>query len=215
MNTNLVAYYNQRAAEYEKIYTKPERQSDLQEAAQILQQLFHNKAIFEIACGTGYWTERLAKTAASILATDVNTAVLDIAKAKVYAPAAVQFETADLFQLPILPQKYESLFGGFIWSHIPVQQLSSFLKGLCQQVVPGGTIVFMDNRYVAGSNLPITHSDADGNTYQTRHLENGTTYEVLKNFPEEDFIVCLLQENAMEVQVIRLQYYWIAVCKNK
>jgi len=82
VNTDLIGYYRERAAEYEKIYTKPERQPDLQEAAQILQRIFQGKAVFEIACGTGYWTERLAKTATSILATDINTSVLELQNQK-------------------------------------------------------------------------------------------------------------------------------------
>ena len=183
MNTSLVAYYKERAAEYEKIYSKPERQPDLQQASHILQQAFIGKTVFEIACGTGYWTERIAKTATSILATDINAAVLEIAKSKVYAPATVTFELADIFQLPTyLP--FESLFGGFIWSHIPLQQMNDFLDRVDSLVVPGGTVVFMDNNCVAGSSLPITHRDQYGNTYQTRQLQNGKTYEVLKNFPD-------------------------------
>jgi ubiquinone/menaquinone biosynthesis C-methylase UbiE len=215
VNTDLIDYYRERATEYEKIYTKPERQADLQEASRILQRIFQEKNVFEIACGTGFWTERLAKTASSIVATDINISVLEIAKSKVYAPPTVTFEQADLFQLPIPAQRYKNLFGGFIWSHIPIQEIDIFLETLCRQIEPGGTIVFMDNNYVEGSNLPITYSDELGNTYQTRQLENGTMYEVLKNFPDHAFITRRLQKRTTDIQVIWLRYYWIAVCKNK
>ncbi|MES2780773.1 MAG: hypothetical protein V4651_12845 [Bacteroidota bacterium] len=57
MNTDLVSYYHQRAKEYEKLYAKPERQEDLKEIATVLQGIFINKNVFEISCGTGYWTE--------------------------------------------------------------------------------------------------------------------------------------------------------------
>ena len=215
MNTDLIGYYHERAAEYEKIYAKPERKHDLQEAAQILQRIFQGKAVFEIACGTGYWTERLAKTATSIVATDINASVLEIAKSKVYTPATVTFEQADFFKLPIPAQPYKNLFGGFIWSHIPIQEIDAFLETVCRQIEPRGSIAFMDNNYVEGSNLPITHRDELGNTYQTRQLENGNTYEVLKNFPDKAFITSRLQERTTDIKVIWLRYYWIAVCKNK
>lgn len=39
MNTDLVLYYKDRAEEYEKIYSKPERQEDLKSAATILQEI--------------------------------------------------------------------------------------------------------------------------------------------------------------------------------
>ena len=41
-------------------------------------------------------------------------------------------------------------------------------------------MVYVDNRYVAGSSTPISRRDEFGNTYQLRSLKDGTHYEVLK-----------------------------------
>ncbi len=191
MNSDMVSYYKDRANEYEKIYSKPERQNDLLLAGQILQDIFHDKEVFEIACGTGYWTEKISKTAHSILATDINDTVIEVAKAKKYSPAIVDFQTADIFNLAATI-KHESLFGGFIWSHIKLQDLNDFIDITNLLVKGSGTIVFMDNNYVEGSNLPVTDTDNLGNTYQTRKLDNGTTHKVLKNFPTEIFLHQLL-----------------------
>ncbi|HVE61107.1 MAG TPA: class I SAM-dependent methyltransferase, partial [Chitinophagaceae bacterium] len=127
MNFDMVSYYRDRAKEYEKIYSKPERQKDLLVAGQILQDVFCGKDVFEIACGTGYWTEIISKTAQSILATDINDAVIEVAKSKQYSPAIIEFEIADIFNLT-RNIKYESLFGGFIWSHIKLQDLNYFIE---------------------------------------------------------------------------------------
>lgn len=214
MNTNLTTYYNDRAREYETIYAKPERQPDLQRATQLLHQIFRGKDVFEIACGTGYWTERIAQTAAQIVATDINDSVLEIARSKLFAPTTVTFAIADVYQLPN-KNLHESLFGGFIWSHIPVQELNRFLESVSKCVLPGGTIVFIDNSYIAGSNLPITRTDAAGNTYQTRRLANGAVYEVLKNFPTPDFLVEYLREIATDINLISLTYFWLVTCKKR
>jgi len=80
MNNDLVEYYAERAKEYEKIYDKPERQGDLKALSNLVQTIFAAKDVFEIACGTGYWTQHIAKTADSVLATDINQAVIDIAE---------------------------------------------------------------------------------------------------------------------------------------
>ena len=208
MDTALINYYKDRAAEYEKIYHKAERQTDLTDAALALQSIFSGKEILEIACGTGYWTEKLSVTAREILATDINETVIDIAKTKNYSPASVRFQTTDLYQLPH-SSLYESLFGGFIWSHIALRELPHFINVVNKLVHKDGTVVFMDNNYVEGSNLPITDRDEEGNTYQTRLLENGTSHKVLKNFPTEGFIRDLLKEKASRVEFISLQYYWI------
>lgn len=212
MNTNLIKYYKDRAEEYEKIYSKPERQEDLQKATEILQDLFLDGEVLEIACGTGYWTERIAKSAASVLATDINEPVIEIAKQKPYPEGKVSFKIADMYGLNP-DQPAGSLFGGFIWSHIPLQDLDRFLQTVNGLVSPGGTVVFMDSIYVEGSNHPITRTDEHGNTYQTRKLSDGTSHLVLKNFPSGTFLEEKLSGIAAWTRIIQLDYYWILAYK--
>lgn len=211
MNQDLILYYKERAKEYEKIYTKPERQCDLISSKDILQNLFCGKNILEVACGTGYWTEKIAKTAKSIHATDVNEAVIEIARQK-HLGNKVRFEVADLYNLKI-KQRYEGLFGGFIWSHILLQDLDSFVEIIDRSLVKNGLMVFMDNKFVEGSNTPITSTDQFGNTYQLRKLENGTSHSVLKNFPTQDLIFEKLSGIAVDINFINLEYYWIVSCR--
>ncbi|MEJ8803709.1 class I SAM-dependent methyltransferase [Pontibacter sp. H249] len=208
MNTDLVLYYKERAQEYEQVYQKPERQEELQQLTKLLQNTFKDKTVFEIACGTGYWTERIAETAHYILATDVNEAVLEVARAKVYPNENVSYKQADLFKLSQLA-KYESLFGGFIWSHVKLQELPKFLCIINSCVNPGGTVVLIDNNYVEGSSLPITHQDEQGNTYQTRTLRNSTEHRVLKNFPEEEQLYKLLKGLANDIKLTTFKHYWM------
>lgn len=208
MNTDLIKYYKDRAKEYDKLYLKPERQSDLHKAASIFQEIFLHQNVLEIACGTGYWTDIIAQAATAIHATDINESVLEIARHRCLAHPNVRFGIADLFNFPA-GNPYEALFGGFIWSHIPLQDLAVFLAIANRLVVPGGRVVFMDNLFVPGSNLPITETDADGNTYQTRYLDDGTSHRVLKNFPTEAFIGDLLHGIATDIQWVALEYYFV------
>ncbi|MBD0331943.1 MAG: class I SAM-dependent methyltransferase [Chitinophagaceae bacterium] len=214
MNTNLITYYKERAKEYERIYDKPERRDDLLQVIKILQQIFTNKTILEIACGTGYWTERIAKTAKSIVATDINDAVIEIAKTKNYFPAQVEFRIEDIFNFP-KKGTYDALFGGFIWSHIKIEELKTFLIQVHKHVTPGGIVVFIDNKYVEGSSLPITETDELGNIYQTRTLENGSTHKVLKNFPNQTFIQDLIKDYAEAITFHNLKHYWILEYKTR
>ncbi|MBS1731633.1 MAG: class I SAM-dependent methyltransferase [Bacteroidetes bacterium] len=208
MNTDLITYYKDRAKEYEKIYLKPERQDDLLSSTTILQELFANKSVIEIACGTGYWTEKISKSANSIFATDINKTVIEIAEQKDFSNAQVTFGLADIFNFKP-DNKYDSLFGGFIWSHIQLQDLDKFLNTVNKFVLPGGTIVFIDNNFVEGSNHSITNIDEQGNSFQTRKLDNGTTHLVLKNFPTENFLRKKLSNIATDIQFINLTYFWI------
>ena len=208
MNNDLVAYYHARANEYEKIYQKPERQQDIITATEILQETFVNKNVLEIACGTGFWTERIATTALSVIATDINQAVLDVAKQKTYSNGTVTFKLENIFS-PLTERKYESLFGGFIWSHIKLEELDIFIDHINKAVEPNGMVVLMDNLYVEGSSTPITETDIKGNTYQKRILEDGTNHMVLKNFPSEEFIFKLLAGKACNIKFRQLTYFWI------
>jgi 2-polyprenyl-3-methyl-5-hydroxy-6-metoxy-1,4-benzoquinol methylase len=208
MNLDLISYYSDRAKEYEKVYLKPERQLDLQKATTVLQSIFSQKTVLEIACGTGYWTERIAQTATSIYATDISQSVIEVARSKHY-PIKVTFEVCDMYSCKP-GGKYESVFGGFIWSHIPLQDLDKFIDNINGFVAPGGLIVLMDNNYVEGSNHPITETDGQGNTYQIRKLENETSHLVLKNFPTKEFIMDKFSTIASAVDFLKLTYYWIA-----
>jgi 2-polyprenyl-3-methyl-5-hydroxy-6-metoxy-1,4-benzoquinol methylase len=212
MNKDLIEYYKDRAKEYEKIYEKPERQEEIDRVTKILQEIFVEKDVLELACGTGYWTERIAKTARSILATDINEAVIDIAQQKIFSKASVNFQVQDIFSLN--PKfKYDNLFAGFIWSHIRLQDLNNFLSVVHNCVNPGGTIVFMDNNFVPDSSRPITETDKQNNTYQARQLENGKDYLVLKNFPTQDAIRETLGDKARDVFFYSLKYYWLLTYK--
>lgn len=79
---------------------------------------------------------------------------------------------------------------------------------------PPGRLVFIDNRYVAGSNHPITRTDEEGNTYQRRRLGDGSEWEVLKGFPTAAQVEARLAGPgaAIAVTVEELDYYWLAVC---
>jgi 2-polyprenyl-3-methyl-5-hydroxy-6-metoxy-1,4-benzoquinol methylase len=212
MNNDLVAYYAERAKEYEKIYEKPERQSDLESASELLKTLFTGKDVFEIACGTGYWTQRIATTANSVVATDINDSVIDIAKTKTYGKSNVNFGIADIYNYK--GKKYDSLFAGFIWSHIKVQELTDFINTVYGFVNPGGLVVFMDNNFVSSSSIPVIHTDEQGNTYQERVLENGKKYSIIKNFPKENTFSNLLKDKVDDMKFISLKHYWL-LCYNR
>ncbi len=200
-------YYRKRAAEYEDIYKKPERQEALRAIRSYLKEPFSGKDVLEIACGTGYWTEELAHTAHSIIATDINDAVLDIARVKTYRGCQPVFENNDAFEISI-NGSFNACFAGFWFSHIKIEQYRRFFNNLHRHVVPGATIVFLDNLYVDGSSTPISRTDEHGNTYQNRHLKDGTKFEVVKNFPSEHCLTELIMPYAASLRYKDFAYYW-------
>jgi len=214
MNLDQNQYYSQRAQEYEKIYTLPERKKNLSEIKEFLKESFSEKEGFEIACGTGYWTQFISETAKSIFAMDINASVIKIAKSKKYS-CPVQFQESDIFDLSSINQTFESGFAGFIWSHILKQELAKFIKNFLSKINKDGFVIFIDNTYVDGSSTPINRTDEYGNGYQERTLQDGRKFTVVKNYPTDEEIYELIQPVGSNIKIKILDYFWILTFHKK
>ena len=128
INEIQVEYYRQRAGEYDRLYENPDRQKDLKGLSELLKPLVAGQQVLEIACGTGFWTQVMAQSAAQIWATDINHEMLEVARSKNYSQGRVQFEQKNLYDLEPPQKPFDSLFGGFIWSHILLQDLRQFVQ---------------------------------------------------------------------------------------
>jgi len=204
----MISYYADRAQEYERIYHKPERQDDLRWLRGFVEQTFAGKHVLEIACGTGFWTEVLSRSAASVTATDINEEVLKIARTKPLDTQKVCFQRADAYALPAFAGQFTGGLAVFWWSHIPKARLRNFLVNLHRVFKPGSVMVFIDNVYVEGSSTPISHADTEGNAFQRRKLDDGSTHDVLKNFPTEQELRDTVTTLASDVRIEFLRYYW-------
>jgi demethylmenaquinone methyltransferase/2-methoxy-6-polyprenyl-1,4-benzoquinol methylase len=205
---DLANYYARRAAEYERIYARPERQADLAALRARLGGLFAGRKVLELACGTGYWTDLIAPQAAQLTALDVNEEVLEVARSKRNA-AAVDFVRGSAYDLPDFGRRHDALFAGFWWSHVPLEKLGRFLEGSLACVAPGALIAFLDNRYVQGSSTPVSRRDDKGNAYQLRTLDDGSSHEVLKNFPAESELIRRASRHGWGAHVDLLEHYWL------
>jgi len=206
---SMADYYARRAATYERIYQKPERQADLRAMEAALAEPFAGRDVLEIACGTGWWTLHGARRAASWLATDLNPETMDVARHKLL-PAQVQFATVDAYTFAELEgRSFDGAFAGCWWSHVPLQRLPGWLATLHERLRPGARVVMLDNRYVPGSSTPISRQDEAGNTYQDRPLDDGSVHEVLKNFPTPEQAFAMLGPRARAPQWTAHTHYWV------
>lgn len=195
-------YYRRRAGEYEAIYAKPERQADLARLRSRIPDRLAGRRVLEVACGTGYWTQHVARSAKSIVATDAGEEPMRIAQSKQYGEAQVRFELADAYALSPALGAFDAALAIFWWSHIPLSRIGQFLRSLHARLEPGARVLLMDNRYVEGSSTPIAQRDAEGNTYQLRGRDR-----VLKNFPTEAELRAAL---GVRLRYEALEYYWLA-----
>jgi ubiquinone/menaquinone biosynthesis C-methylase UbiE len=179
----LATYYAQRAAEYEKIYFRddPQRQKEQSEIQSQIREVLLGLEIFEVACGTGYWTQFASETADRIVATDINDEVLEIAKQKNYS-CPVLFENADAYSLPFEPNSFTGGLANFWFSHVPKNRIDEFLTGFHKLLKPGSPVFICDNVFVEGIGGELIRKEGDEDTYKLRTLKNGTRQEILKNY---------------------------------
>jgi len=209
LKSEIETYYSRRAYEYEQIYDKAERHDDLETLKQLVKNFLQNKSVLEIACGTGYWTEILSNSANSIVAIDSSKEVLDIATLKSYKKRNVKFINDNALSLSKIKDTFSASFCGFWLSHILKKNIESFLNNLHLKLKPGSIVVMIDNNFVECSSTPVSRKDEGGNSYQLRKLEDGSEFEILKNFYLEDELKYIFKNFSSNFEIINLKYYWM------
>ncbi|MCP4180539.1 MAG: class I SAM-dependent methyltransferase [bacterium] len=202
-------YYVNRANEYDKIYLKPERQNDLRLLENIISNAYTDMNVLDIACGTGYWTEFIAQTANSISAIDCNYEVINIAKLRKYQNCNVSFHITDAYKLENINQEYNAGYCGFWYSHIPKIKINNFMDVFHSKLLSGSKVIMIDNRYVKGSNTSVSKTDNNGDSFQSRKLEDGSKHEVLKNFPSKDELYKTFKNFSTRLEIQFFDYYWL------
>lgn len=204
----MLDYYEQRQREYEAVYAKPERQEDLAWLEDEVLRQVSGRCVLELACGTGYWTRRICRTARSVHATDASTQLT----ASALASCRGGNVTSGVLDAYAVPENidHECIVAEFFYSHVPVNEREPFVAGIANAVMPGCRLVLFDNRYVEGSSTPIARRAATGDTYQLRELSDGSTHEVLKNFPALSKVAAALSRYFGRVSIQESRYYWLA-----
>ncbi|MGD1852063.1 MAG: class I SAM-dependent DNA methyltransferase [Cyanophyceae cyanobacterium] len=208
LTKEMLQYYEQRRPEYEAIYSKPERQNDLDWLEQQICSFVPGRRVLEIASGTGYWTRRISKTASFVLATDASEQLAAIA-VESCPTHNVQSQDMDAFSIP-KDLNFDCLIAGFFFSHVLLNQQRQFLNGIAQSMKPGSKLILFDNRFVEGSSTPISRVTEAGDTYQQQRLSDGSCFEVLKNFPRSENLTSLFHQFCRNVSVKESQYFWLA-----
>lgn len=205
---SMASYYQQRAAYYERVYFKPERQAQLRAIEAWLPPLFAGRRVLEVAAGTGWWTVHGARDAQFWLATDLNDETLAVARGKTL-PACVRFAHVDAYGFAqIEGRRFDAAFAGCWWSHVPLARLPGWIESLHARLEAGARVVMLDNSYVQTSSTPITRQDAEGNTYQNRTLDDGSVHEVLKNFPTREQALAAIGPRARDAEWLDFEHYW-------
>src|SRR5262249_6167121 len=159
-------------------YDDPSVVATLEPVVEALRLEMRMRTILEIACGPGFWTERIAPSAATIVATDYNDSVLALARSKGMDASRVSFARADAYDLVSMTGGFDGAFAVDFFAHVPASRLTVFLDGLHRRLRSGARIAFCDQTPWPGSLTSLR--DAEGNHLQERTLSDGSRYRVIK-----------------------------------
>ncbi|MBN1461414.1 MAG: class I SAM-dependent methyltransferase, partial [Armatimonadetes bacterium] len=156
--------------------------------------------VVEVACGTGNWTQVLAKRVHSVVATDVSEETIRVAGTKEYPPGVVSFKVLDGYSLRDVGGSFAGAFAADWWSHVPRSLLSGFLDGLHDCLRPGAPVVFVDMLPRDHPDLTPYRHDTEGNAICHRILPDGREFDVVKNFPDSGEVFSFLSGRADRVE---------------
>jgi SAM-dependent methyltransferase len=174
-------YYGHRARDWDQWIRNYMRGTEA-EFDEILAASPLDGDILEMACGTGYWTEKLSRIARHVTALDASSDMLDVLQSRGLANVAAL--RADLFSWNP-PTQWDGVFFAHWLAHVPDERFEHFWQVVDAALLPGGHVVCVDvtpaekrieEEIVEDGAIPITR----------RRLKDGRRFDVVKKYWEPD-----------------------------
>jgi 2-polyprenyl-3-methyl-5-hydroxy-6-metoxy-1,4-benzoquinol methylase len=207
-------YYRERAAEYDEWWLRTGRYdhgdafrnvwfAEVAEVYALFDAADLTGDVLELAGGTGIWSERLARRAATLTVLDGAPEMIAINRARLERAGLVEkvtYRQADLFAWQ--PERqYDGVFFGFWLSHVPPERTNSFLDAVASALRPGGTLGIIDSRREQESTADNQPLQPEGELIQTRYLNDGRKFEIVKRYYSPNELTDLLARHGIDARV--------------
>ena len=187
-----IAYYRARAAEYDEWFLRqgrydrgPEHRAEwFSEVAQVEAALaaeVPGGSTLELACGTGWWTTRLAERSSRVVAVDASPEAIALNRARVQSER-VRYVVADVFSWRS-EETFDLVFFSFWLSHVPDARCDEFWTFVQTRLKPGGRAFFIDS-LLEHTSTARDQGPLDRSGVARRKLNNGREFEIVKIFYE-------------------------------
>jgi ubiquinone/menaquinone biosynthesis C-methylase UbiE len=185
------AYYRVRAGEYDEWFLRQGRydhgpgfrarwEREVEEVRGALERFHPAGRVLELACGTGWWTEQLVRSADELTAVDASAEVLALNAARVASPRVRRVQ-ADLFAWR--PEGgYDVVFFSFWLSHVPPERFEAFWEMVRGALNPGGRVFFVDSLRSELSTAVDHVLPPTDEIVAERKLNDGSRYSIYKIF---------------------------------
>lgn len=198
-----VGYYRHRASEYD-VTAYGDVVAARARIARLVAEMQPSGGVLEIACGTGLWTEAIARVADTVVAIDAAPEAVAIARDRVRS-GSVTFEVADVFSWTT-DDRFDVIFFSAWLSHVPMSRFEQFWRMLQGLLAEDGRVLFIDEHvdvrekeaYVPGTDEIVE-----------RRLRDGREFRVVKNFVDPQALQDRLREMGWACEIRRDGSDWV------
>jgi len=215
-----IAYYRARAREYDEDLCKLARYAilggnvagdgseDTGELTVLLNQLDRQRPfdrVLELACGTGWWTQWLARHAQHVTAVDAADEMLELNRKRVDR-GNVDYVLADVFSWKP-DERYDLVFFAFWLSHVPQERFAPFCELVRDALTADGRVFFIDELDTERSRGSESRLDQEA---VLRRLEDGRQFRAVKNFYQPSALEMQLRQLGWDIEVrpAGRRFYW-------
>jgi ubiquinone/menaquinone biosynthesis C-methylase UbiE len=188
LRARMLAYYNERAPDYEQAYTEgtgtasiDDRRVFTSEAEQLtlVVREFGSGDLLDLACGTGYWLPHYAFRCTHITMIDQSSNMVRECQAKVGALGIAKKTTLVLGDVleHSFADTYDAVLVGFLVSHLDTEQERQLFDVLRRILRPDGRFLILDSAWTA---LRARFNVKAG--HQVRRLNDGTEFDTYKRY---------------------------------
>lgn len=214
----MVAYYRARAPEYDEWWQRQGRYdrgpaantrwfAEIEEVLADFDACGFTGDLLELAPGTGNWTQQLLRTAHTVTAVDASPEMVAINRARVQSDR-VTYILADLFTWQP-DRQYDGICFGFWLSHVPLERMESFWRTVALALRPGGKLFFLDNQREVTTTSVDQQLPATDSQLMIRKLNDGRTFQIVKNYFEPVRLMAQCQAAGLDVTVKTTTTYFL------
>ena len=207
-------YYDEQANVYDDMYSAralmrrdPVWRSEHEALADAMAKALSGRSVLEVACGTGFWTEVVAKAARHVVAIDVSEKMLAIARKRKPPSANVEYTHGDAYALAEIPGEFDAGLANFWFSHVPKSRIDEFLQGFHKKLGRDALVFMADNVYVPGIGGQLVTKRGIEDTFKLREGPDGSKYEVL-NYYNRDTLKRLFSPKTSDLKIHETKYFW-------
>jgi demethylmenaquinone methyltransferase/2-methoxy-6-polyprenyl-1,4-benzoquinol methylase len=163
--------------------------------------------VLEMAGGTGWWTQRLERTADRLTVLDGSPEALALNRERARR-RDINYEVADLFEWRP-DDSYDVVFFSFWLSHVPRRRFGEFWSLVRSCLVPDGRVFLIDNRQdpTPRSRVRDPYVVEYGIDVHVRELSDGSRYRVVKVMYEPVELQSLLEAHGWRAGIEATRWF--------